>query len=219
VYSERRRGGDTMITRKHLLLAIAATCLLTMFAITIVPIRSQTAGQYDPWLDINDDGVIDGLDLIQGARAFGTAGDPTKPVTVTNLRDYELQTGTVNFSSSYPAGTFIPTIFCGGYSRISILFAPNLTNLGNGRVTVYLVSVNWTQEFPLSSPAVSSDFLYSNINTTISAAEFGWPTAYVTETKAPYCHLCFYALVDTTYPPPPANWWVAVNYAGYLRNE
>jgi len=63
-----------MITRKHLLLAIGATCLLTMFAITIVPIRSQTAGQYDPWLDVNDDGKIDGKDIALVALHYGQAG-------------------------------------------------------------------------------------------------------------------------------------------------
>jgi hypothetical protein len=74
-----------MITRKHLLFAIAVTCLLTVFLITIVPIRSQTVGQYDPWLDYNDDGKIDGRDIAPAARAFGTFGDPTKDVYVTNF--------------------------------------------------------------------------------------------------------------------------------------
>jgi hypothetical protein len=92
--SERGKGGDMMITRKHLLLAIAATCLLTMFVITIVPIRSQTAGQYDPWLDINGDGAIDGGDIIQVARAFGTAGDPTRDVNVTNWPTSLFSSGT-----------------------------------------------------------------------------------------------------------------------------
>jgi hypothetical protein len=70
--------------RKHLFLAIAATCLLTTFLIGIVPIQSQTASPYDPWLDYNDDGKIDGRDLIPMSRAFVSYGDPTKNVTVTN---------------------------------------------------------------------------------------------------------------------------------------
>jgi hypothetical protein len=38
--------------------------------------RSQTPGQYDPWLDINDDGRILIDDVAWVARAFGTRGDP-----------------------------------------------------------------------------------------------------------------------------------------------
>lgn len=76
MYSERRKGGDMMITRKHLLIAILTTCLLTMFLITVIPISSQTAGQYDPWLDTNDDGKIDIRDIALTAKAFGTSGDP-----------------------------------------------------------------------------------------------------------------------------------------------
>lgn len=48
------------------------------------PIRSQTAAQYDPWLDVNDDGKIDGKDIALPALIYGTAGDPTKNVNVTN---------------------------------------------------------------------------------------------------------------------------------------
>jgi hypothetical protein len=73
-----------MITRKHLLLAIGATCLLTMFAISIVPIRSQTGAKYDPWLDVNGDGKMDGKDIALPALIYGTAGEPTKNVNVTN---------------------------------------------------------------------------------------------------------------------------------------
>jgi len=71
-----------MIMRKHLFLAIAATCLLTTFLIGIVPIQSQTASPYDPWLDYNDDGKIDGRDLLAMSRAFVSYGDPTKNVVV-----------------------------------------------------------------------------------------------------------------------------------------
>ncbi|UCB59984.1 MAG: hypothetical protein JSW72_07690 [Candidatus Bathyarchaeota archaeon] len=43
-----------------------------------------TASQYDPWADINDDGKIDIKDVAYTAKLFGTLGDPTKNVTVTN---------------------------------------------------------------------------------------------------------------------------------------
>lgn len=43
-----------------------------------------TASQYDPWADINEDGKIDIKDIAYTAKLFGTLGDPTKNVTVTN---------------------------------------------------------------------------------------------------------------------------------------
>jgi hypothetical protein len=70
--------------RKDLIIAVLATFCLTATIFLIIPIRSQTVGQYDPWLDINGDGKIDGKDIAMVARAFGTGGDPTRNVTVTN---------------------------------------------------------------------------------------------------------------------------------------
>lgn len=37
---------------------------------------SQTTFQYDPWADINDDGIIDIYDLVNLANKYGTTGDP-----------------------------------------------------------------------------------------------------------------------------------------------
>jgi len=43
----------------------------------IVPTRSSPGvGDYDPWVDINDDGQICGRDISIISRAFGTYGDP-----------------------------------------------------------------------------------------------------------------------------------------------
>ena len=42
----------------------------------VIPINSQSAGEYDPWIDINDDGKIDMKDVGTVARAFGASGTP-----------------------------------------------------------------------------------------------------------------------------------------------
>jgi hypothetical protein len=47
-------------------------------------VGSQTTMPYDPWADINDDGIIDIYDLVNMANKYGATGDPTKNVTVTN---------------------------------------------------------------------------------------------------------------------------------------
>jgi hypothetical protein len=214
VSSERRKGGDSM-NRKSLVVSIISTFCLTSIIFLIIPVHSYTPYTYDPWLDVNDDGKINLVDTFTTDLAYGTTGDPTKPVTVTNLHDYELQTGTINFSASNQAGSFIPTIYVGGYSRISILLGLNSTNSNTGEIITYLLSINWTQDSSLPSTALSSDYLGSKLNLTKTPSDFGWPSAYVTETKAPYCHLCFYAVEFSA----PVDWWVTVNYAVYLRNE
>ncbi len=39
-------------------------------------------GDYDPWLDTNDDGKIDMKDIAAAARAFGTSGTPINKTQV-----------------------------------------------------------------------------------------------------------------------------------------
>jgi len=44
----------------------------------------QDVRKYDPWVDYNEDGKIDIKDIATAAIKFGTSGDPTKNVNVTN---------------------------------------------------------------------------------------------------------------------------------------
>lgn len=47
---------------------------------------SSSVSEYDPWVDTNDDGQINILDIAATAIAFGTSGDPTKPVEIAERR-------------------------------------------------------------------------------------------------------------------------------------
>jgi hypothetical protein len=68
---------------KNYLVAIVLTAL--MLAIMFIPMSgSQSTKQYDPWLDYNDDGKISLADLVSLAQSYGTTGNPTKNVNVTN---------------------------------------------------------------------------------------------------------------------------------------
>jgi hypothetical protein len=71
------KGGDTMVNKRNLIVVALVTFCLTVSLFSIIP-RSSSQGihDYNPWLDINDDGVIDGSDIIMMARAFGAGGDP-----------------------------------------------------------------------------------------------------------------------------------------------
>lgn len=75
-----------MTSKKELIIAVLSTFCLTATLFMIMPTRSSSAErQYDPWCDINDDGEIDMINDIRSvAILFGTYGDPTKNVNVTN---------------------------------------------------------------------------------------------------------------------------------------
>ena len=71
-----------MKLRKDVLIAVLATfCIASaLFAVNLS--GSQASRQYDPWMDLNDDGIIDYMDIVNICRLFGTNGDPTKPVII-----------------------------------------------------------------------------------------------------------------------------------------
>jgi hypothetical protein len=67
---------------KQLLVVMLSVVILLTLA--FAPISTEQSGSYDPWLDYNDDGVIDVNDLSALAYAYGYSGDTTKNVNVTN---------------------------------------------------------------------------------------------------------------------------------------
>jgi hypothetical protein len=71
--------------KKDIVLAVLATFCLTVTLFLIVPVSSN--GRYDPWLDYNADGKIDVRDIAPMAAAYGSTGDSTKNVNVTNWID------------------------------------------------------------------------------------------------------------------------------------
>jgi len=69
-----------MVTKKDMAVAILATLCLTSTLFMAVPIKSQdgtiSSNEYDPWIDTNDDGIIDIFDIAKLALAFGAEGEP-----------------------------------------------------------------------------------------------------------------------------------------------
>jgi hypothetical protein len=110
-----------------------AAAVLTALMLSLAFIKlsgSQTTFQYDPWADINDDGYIDGKDISYTCRLFGTTGDPTKNVNVTNWpKTWKVVTyiedQIVNWTAcpavwGYSWGFVVPNINVEGYSRMFI---------------------------------------------------------------------------------------------------
>jgi hypothetical protein len=76
-----------MVNKKDLVIVALATFCLTATLFMVRPTKSNPGvGEYDPWIDNNEDGAVDIFDAINLANAFNTAGDPTKNVNVTNPR-------------------------------------------------------------------------------------------------------------------------------------
>lgn len=65
-----------MKLRRDIVFVGLAIICLTATLFMVKPTISQSANEYDPWTDLNDDGKIDIFDLVKIALAFGTEGDP-----------------------------------------------------------------------------------------------------------------------------------------------
>ena len=66
-----------MVTKKDLIIVILCTLCLTSTLFMMMPTRSSSSnGVYDPWMDLNDDGVIDSTDLGILGALWGTTGTP-----------------------------------------------------------------------------------------------------------------------------------------------
>jgi len=78
---EEREKEAIWLNWKNYLMALCLSGVILALAFTQIS-SSQTTKQYDPWLDYNDDGRIDMRDVVATVLAFGTKGDPTKPVII-----------------------------------------------------------------------------------------------------------------------------------------
>jgi uncharacterized protein YqgV (UPF0045/DUF77 family) len=65
-----------MVKKRHLVIVALATFCLTASLFMIVSSRSQSQSQYDPWVDLNDDGQINILESIIVANHFLESGTP-----------------------------------------------------------------------------------------------------------------------------------------------
>ncbi len=72
-----------MTKRRDLMIAIIVTFCLAVVLFAAIPTWSSPgAGDYNPWYDVNDDGSIDGSDLIVLCRAFGSTGQPITKASI-----------------------------------------------------------------------------------------------------------------------------------------
>jgi len=121
-------------------------CLIGVLIMTIVyaPLTgSQSVGMYDPWKDLNDDGVIDIYDLIGIANSYGTTGDPAKPVIVNGYYAKEWNE-TFQLNNGERKTLWIPTKGLREITfKISIwprvwYYVSSTTRIGHANATIYI---------------------------------------------------------------------------------
>ena len=61
------------------------TLTFTVLLVASLTLIGVTASPYDPWADYDADGDVDIYDVVPVATAYGTTGDSTRNVTVTNF--------------------------------------------------------------------------------------------------------------------------------------
>jgi hypothetical protein len=223
----RRRGGDIMITKKDLVIVVLATFCLTLTLFTTLPTHSSSstaALEYDPWLDYNDDGRISLQDLVALAQTYGTTGDPTRNVNVTNWPiqqaepswKVECYTGfniswKLNWSPLYPRWT----LYCGGYSRIIVWMQSKQISpsIQENETTVYLQFINWLNSSAYPTGYIGFTEVPSNtLNVTIPGIPQRGPAKF--ETNGPYFEFQF-SYITTC----PSDAWVTFDVYVYFRNE
>jgi hypothetical protein len=65
------------MVKKDLTTAVLLTFCLTAVLLTITPTRSAPeTGNYDPWCDVNDDGLINIFDVVAITSRYGKTGTP-----------------------------------------------------------------------------------------------------------------------------------------------
>jgi hypothetical protein len=168
-----------VLTRKDLIVAVLLTFCLTVTLFMILPTQSSPGNGYDPWLDANDDGTINILDIAALALDYGTSGNPTKNVTIAGhvTKLLKLAEGVSIFDMSSWNSGWIPI---DGYSKVTfhVLLAYEEHNriyieAPSGYVDNYRIEV--VEDFPSLGWTKTYDVMHEQIR--IRVYNFGTSTA------------------------------------------
>ena len=228
--------------RKLSVIAIIVTFCLTSTLFSIPFTRSAT-NPYNPWLDSNDDGIINMRDIAATILSFNTYGDTTKNVSVTNfpqgyvqfdpvmstpIRDRGPQWSTtqayfVNIPWNNHTGYTYAGFYCGGFSTAFIhLSLYDLSYADGNDTSIYVSYIRWN---------VTGSITWEKIgpkqgNITVDR----WPIVALTDppeasaasvscilelkTKGDWAQYVIITAESSTY-----SGWAQVSYQVYLRNN
>jgi len=83
--------------------------------------KLASGAEYDPWLDADDNGIINMLDLYYTAISYGATGDPTKNVNVTNWPTSHDKLIWWNHTLGPYSQAFSDEIHANGFGRLHVL--------------------------------------------------------------------------------------------------
>jgi hypothetical protein len=216
-----------MVTRKDLVIVVLATLCLILTLFTILPTHSSSstaALEYDPWIDVNGDGKIDITDVAMTSGSFGTYGDSTRNVNVTNFPSQQpepswkvISVEELNISLTYGNIGTATNIYVGGYSRMFIhMKITNASFIGYHPTVIWLNQMIWTTStypYMFSSEMLSRNTLNLTITSVIECPMYYWFGAPEFKVKAPMFGVTFLCDSDLT------SGWITFQVDIYLRNE
>jgi len=183
-----------VILKKDLLIAILATFCITAILFTAIPIRSTPGpGEYDPWIDTNDDGILNYEDLFNLASRYGTFGTP---INKTDLL-LQLQSKIDSLNATLISLT----------GRVEALEAPE-------SVTTERLANDSVTSVKLASEAIPHATRYSTYETSRTSTEYGDMIASVKGTF-PFI-IITYMTVTVTVERPSLLW---IMFSTQARND
>jgi hypothetical protein len=197
----------------YLLNVVLIIVLLTSILANATINRSATAdvGKYDPWVDYDDNGLIDIFDVVAVGIAFGTTGDPTKNVNVTNFPT-EMNVTIVNWqikpepktiivfenytvTSTGDDGKYIAFVNVEGYKYVSIFVAYYRPYTDSVGIECYPSCLNITSGYSCEPPA--GTFHSAAITTGQNSTLWGYRCYTGFEVRAPYLGIKVYVHNDS----------------------
>jgi hypothetical protein len=141
-----------MKTSRFTLVSLAIALLLLASPVLVQVTTSQ--GMYDPWCDQDSDGDVDIYDIVPAAAAYGTTGDPTKNVNVTNWPVSDQVT--VFYAIDHSAGALYSGL--SGFSQMHLSW--RVTDLADTEsVTIQVSGYIYNQEHTVGSPYLDREII------------------------------------------------------------
>lgn len=92
-----------MFGKKYALIVFLALCLTSTLFLALATTSTTSSSEYDPWVDLNDDGVIDSTDLGMLGVAWGSTGTPINKTAL--LLELQSRIDSLNATVNYLIST------------------------------------------------------------------------------------------------------------------
>jgi hypothetical protein len=163
-----------MIDKKDLVIVILVGFIL---AVTLYPKITASVKEYDPWIDTNDDGKINVIDIFAVAKAFGSEGTP---INKTALLLELLDRVEALENQSLPQGVIGTPAYDSGWVYLETGAITLSHNLNTNNALVFMAGRNETGAVSHWDYGGNDNMWYDFTNTTITLESHNqWDWKYV----------------------------------------